>query len=70
MSTKIELDTTEYRQSHLREPRGRGAWAFYVGDDLEPLWSPSMTYTEAKRWLREQLKNRVLPGGVVVRVGS
>lgn len=54
--SKIQFHTNEYRRSHMREPHGRGSWAFRVGTDI--LWSPSMTYTQAKAWAREQLAER------------
>jgi hypothetical protein len=49
-----EFDTREYEASHGQKPRGRGSWAFQVEDDILPVFSPSMTYTEAKRWVRQQ----------------
>ena len=45
--------------SHGRAPRGRGGWAFCpesFADTNEALiltvWTPSMTYAEAVKWLR------------------
>lgn len=54
---------TEYKFSHGHPPRGRGSWAFSVErnpDSTDPaiLWSPSMTFTEAKQWARQQTKAR------------
>lgn len=54
---KTRIETREYENSHGHGPRGRGSWAFQVGSDVtDVLWSPSMTYTEAKKWAREQAK--------------
>lgn len=57
---RVYFDTTPYRASHLREPRGRGSWAFEFEGyrDRDILWSPSMTYTEAKKWAVEEVKRR------------
>ena len=66
--TKIEFNTRKYETSHLTTPRGRGSWAFQPTsayfkngdyDSEQTLWSPSMTYTEAKAWAR-----RNAPDGV------
>jgi hypothetical protein len=57
---RFEFDTSEYRLSHVHNPRGRGTWAFGINSrDPEPgqvLWSPSMTYTEAKAWAKRELR--------------
>jgi hypothetical protein len=55
---KVNFNTTEFVASHCRAPRGRGSWAFEVatvdGHLAEgPMeFSPSMTYTDAKKWMR------------------
>jgi hypothetical protein len=50
-----------YRRSHGRSAQGRGSWGFQetASDtaserDLrgEIIWTPTMTFTEAKRWMR------------------
>jgi hypothetical protein len=55
--------TDEYEFSHGRTPRGRGSWAFSIhrnpdvmGNDI--LWSPSMTYADAKRWAKAEAAKR------------
>lgn len=54
-ATALRFDTTEFRASHGREPRGRGVWAFRPAGSThradEPLFAPSGTLTEAKAWL-------------------
>lgn len=54
------INTFSYVASHGQNPRGRGSWAFQPGDgagriyeDVAPIWSPVMTYTEACRWARK-----------------
>lgn len=41
------FDTGPYRRSHMKEPRGRGSWAFQLRDG-EPWFAPVGTYREAK----------------------
>lgn len=51
------FDTTAYQKTYGFTPRGRGSWAFVLkgaiayGDGREIMWTPSMTYTEAKKYL-------------------
>jgi hypothetical protein len=54
------ITTRPYVSSHQKAPRGRGSWAFQPAEAYHPggaeiadltIFSPSMTYTEAKRWL-------------------
>jgi len=55
------FDTSQYRASHLSEPRGRGLWAFATraavraargtGDMPESIEWRNGTYTEAKKQL-------------------
>lgn len=52
-----QFDTTEYKRSHFKAPKGRGMWAFMPensGDPADWLFSPDMTFAEAKRWAQEQ----------------
>jgi hypothetical protein len=71
METKliIEFYDSEYRFSHGTAPKGRGAWAFskYRNETPIPiesiLWSPAdMTYTQAKRYIRDLLKAQGVTG--------
>jgi hypothetical protein len=48
----ISFDTSEYRRSHGREPRGHGSWAFDLGRGPEFI-PGSCTYGEAKKRIRE-----------------
>lgn len=57
----VEFDTREYEFSHGKSPRGRGTWAFFPTrqcDVMDAMWSPSMTYAEAKRWAKDQAQTR------------
>lgn len=52
---KAQFNTTNYRRSHMKEPKGTGSWAFAPaasGDISDPLvfFTPCMTYTEAKKF--------------------
>lgn len=48
MATRF--NTSPYFNSHMKQPRGRGCWAFRMFKDGEVIISPSMTYAEAKKW--------------------
>jgi len=51
MSSKVEFCTRGYVNSHGREPRGYGSWAFDFGGG--PVFAPASTYTDAKKWAKE-----------------
>jgi hypothetical protein len=48
------FDTSDYKRSHSKAPRGEGCWAFAPNTTGEYMFSTSMSYTEAKQWAREQ----------------
>lgn len=57
----MTFETLPYELSHGRSPRGRGSWAFCpfhlrnAADYIEhTVFSPSMTFAEAKKWARQQ----------------
>jgi hypothetical protein len=62
----VSFTDRHYYLSHLRAPRGRGAWAFLIsGEDLPMLWSPgSLTYTAAKVWAKAEVQ-RLQAAGVI-----
>lgn len=52
---QVRVDTSEYRFSHSREPKGRGCWAFsykrdpdFASKSGEVLWFTG-TYAEARK---------------------
>ena len=52
---QVSINTSEYRFSHGREPKGRGCWAFsylrdpnFVSNSGEVLWYTG-TYAEARK---------------------
>lgn len=59
--SRIAFETTPYELSHGRSPRGRGCWGFcpfHLRNDASPddvLLSPSMTFSEAKKWAAAQV---------------
>ena len=62
-TTRVTFETSPFMRSHFHSPRGRGSWAFSTEsnpDVLGPtmLWSPSMTFGEAKSWARQQVQGR------------
>jgi hypothetical protein len=57
-STMFEFNTSRFQISHGHAPKGRGSWCFAVrelGDGRE-FFSPSMTYGEAKAWIRNTVR--------------
>lgn len=61
MATRF--DTTPYKTTHNKEPKGRGSWAFAPtanADAKDMYFSPSMTYTEAKKWFKSQVPDAVV----------
>lgn len=44
----IRVDTSEYRFSHGRAPRGFGVWIFQIGNQQESTWLRG-TYTETRK---------------------
>lgn len=62
-SRHVLIETGPYYSSHLKQPRGRGSWAFALGSrHAEPWFAPgSMTYAEA----RKLAKARAIELGVV-----
>lgn len=53
------FDTSKYEFSHAKQPRGRGSWGFF-DEKGELHFAPYMTYAEAKRWARENLKGNAV----------
>lgn len=61
---QISFSDYAYRASHLTAPKGRGSWGFaenYRQSD-KAIFSPSMTLTEAKKWLVAKLKAEGVTG--------
>jgi hypothetical protein len=54
----FEFNTGRFQLSHGRTPKGRGSWCFTVRelDASREFFSPSMTYSEAKAWIKNQLR--------------
>jgi hypothetical protein len=53
---KTDFCTRPFFRSHMREPRGFGSWAFAPTAEApmeQVVFSPSMTFTAAKKWVRE-----------------
>ena len=73
--SRITFWDRPFVQTHARSPRGRGSWAFvpmaYHGSDIEvdqTILSPSMTYTEAKKWARQRFASIATEVGDLVLV--
>lgn len=58
----FRFNTREFVSSHMRQPKGRGSWAFVAevnGDLSDVIFSPSMTLTDAKKWVQSKLAKDV-----------
>jgi hypothetical protein len=68
----LEFSISQFVRSHGRNPKGRGSWAFAVKDlGGEVIFTPSMTFAEAKVWIRNRIRPEVpcdYAGAVVVEV--
>lgn len=62
---KVEFTTRPFLLSHMKEPKGRGSWAFEFEDSPEPWFAPNgLTLTEAKKAALAEAHRRAGPGGV------
>jgi hypothetical protein len=51
----VEFNVTQYEFSHGKPPRGNGYWAFSRDRrGNNPVFSPSMSYADAKKWAKAQ----------------
>ena len=73
--SRITFWDRPFVQTHARSPRGRGSWAFvpspYHGSGIEldhTVFSPSMTYTEARKWARQRFASIAAEVGDLVLV--
>ena len=51
----ITFDTTPYAREHLKEPRGRGMWAFECFDAFDGLLWATGTYADAKAEVKRRI---------------
>lgn len=65
--TRFIFDTSPYRSSHMKEPRGRGSWAFQLRDG-EPWFAPVSTYREAMRAAKEHFAAQTTAACAVLEV--
>jgi hypothetical protein len=63
---KTEFNTDQYTMTHGKKPAGRGYWAFkfyaidYKRVSVEPFFSPEMTLSEAKAWVKPIISDLAL----------
>jgi hypothetical protein len=51
--SSISIDTTPYRTTHAKEPKGNGKWAFEING--ETVFVPNaMSYADALKWAKEE----------------
>lgn len=59
MKIKFYFYTGKFYNSHLREPKGRGSWAFEDDYTEKTRFSPSMTYADAKKWIKAEIRKEI-----------
>ena len=65
--TVIDIDPSPFVRSHMRNPSGRGSWAFslqpYPRDVCKDVvFTPSMTYADAKTWIKAWFREQQAAG--------
>ena len=67
---KIDFIESVYRASHMKAPKGRGSWGFAENhrQSDKAIFSPSMTLTDAKKWLVAKLKAEGVEGEFTVYI--
>lgn len=49
----VSVDTSSYKRTHMKEPRGEGMWAFEIKG--KTVFTPgSMNYSDAVKWAKEE----------------
>jgi len=69
--TSIDVSDRDYLLSHMQAPRGRGSWAFRIADCSLPfIWTPSMTYSDAKVWAKAKVRSMQADGTIPADVSD
>ena len=63
---KVTFNSTQWTFAHGRTPRGTGCWAFMFDNTGSEFFTSSMSFTEAKRVVREEARRRGFTGTVFV----
>lgn len=73
--TTIDIDDSPFRRSHMRSPSGFGSWAFSleanprnIGRDV--VFTPAMTYRDAKVWARAWFRQQQAAGTIPADVAA
>ena len=69
-SLRIEFYDASYRFAHGKRPHGQGSWAFRVSRYEDGIFTPPMTYTQAKQWLKAQMMKQGKKGVIIATVLS
>ena len=65
LAPQIDVDALDFIASHGVPPKGRGAWAFQVkGSTLDLIWTPAMTYSDAKVWVKAKVRALIASGAL------
>jgi hypothetical protein len=53
---KVRFDTTPWTTSRMTAPRGFGSWAFTVDGTTDVVFTPAMTFTDARKWMTARIR--------------
>lgn len=59
MATFVIFDNSQYKRSHMKDPRGYGSWAFSVPSVpamRDPVFAPTSTFADAKKWMAAKVR--------------
>ena len=66
------FDTTSYIGAHGKDPKGFGRWGFSIGtskvEDYDAdtvVFTPAMSYTDAKKFAKQTFKDRGMSNGII-----
>lgn len=66
---KVQFTTGAYVRSHMKEPKGRGSWAFEFEGCKDAWFTPgSLTLGEAKKAAVAEASRRAGPDGITTTV--
>lgn len=70
-SLTLYFSDRPYVSSHLKAPKGFGVWAFSENQrGHNPIFTPAMTLTNAKKWLKNKLATEGVTGTYTVYILS
>ena len=71
----LDIDSAPFVRSHARNPSGRGSWAFSLQANprdvcKDVVFAPSMTYSDAKVWVKAWFREQYAAGAFPLLHGA